>query len=41
MRTAKELDTRSGRLPGDVEDDMLGRIGAMETSASFEAVQRV
>jgi hypothetical protein len=26
MRTAKELDTCSGRLPGDVEDDMLGRI---------------
>src|SRR5512138_462950 len=26
MRTAKELDTCSGRLPGDAEDDMLGRI---------------
>jgi len=25
-RTAKELDVCSGRLPGDVEDDMLGRI---------------
>jgi hypothetical protein len=27
MRTAKELDACSGRLPGDVEDDMLGRLG--------------
>jgi len=24
-RIAKELDMRSERLPGDVEDDMLGR----------------
>ena len=26
MRTAKELDRCSGRLPGDAEDDMLGKI---------------
>ena len=26
MRVAKELDVCSERLPGDVEDDMLGRI---------------
>ena len=34
MRTAKELDTCSGRLPGDVEDDMLGRIEQVKRGTS-------
>jgi hypothetical protein len=37
MRTAKELDVCSGRLPGDVEDDMLGRIDRQKRGTTTKA----
>src|SRR5262249_30307094 len=40
MRTAKELDTCSGRLPGDVEDDMLGRIDRQKRGTTRGAPRR-
>jgi hypothetical protein len=40
MRTAKELDTCSGRLPGDVEDDMLGKIDGQKRGTARGSPRR-
>src|SRR5262249_5098059 len=40
MRTVKELDTCNGRLPGDVEYDMLGRIDRRKRGTSRRLPKR-
>jgi len=40
VRVAKELDTCSDRLPGDLEDDMLGKISQGKRGTSRRSPRR-